>query len=181
MSKKIVATEYLTIDGFMDEPGQWSMPFFSDEAGAYKFQELGESEALLLGRRTYDGFAAAWPKMTGTGEFGVRMNTMPKYVASRTLTELTWNASLIEGDVVEGIRELTKGEGGNLLLSGSAELFNVCHQADLIDEYRLMVFPYLLGSDGTKPLFRGGPRRTLSLVDTTPLPGGVVVQTYHRG
>lgn len=180
MSKKIVATEYLTVDGFMDEPGLWSMPFFSDEAGAYKFQELADAEALLLGRRTYEGFAKAWPTMTDTGEFGERMNSMPKYVASRTLTELTWNANLIKGDVVEGIRELAKGEGGDLLLSGSAELFNLCHQHDLIDEYRLMVFPYLLGSEGTKPLFRGGPRHALSLAGTTQLPNGVVVQTYHR-
>ncbi|HEX4225268.1 MAG TPA: dihydrofolate reductase family protein [Pseudonocardiaceae bacterium] len=181
MSKKIVATEYLTVDGFMDEPGLWSMPFFSDEAGAYKFRELADTEALLLGRRTYEGFAKAWPTMTDTGEFGERMNSLPKYVASRTLTELTWNANLIKGDVVEGIRELAKGDGGDLLLSGSAELFNLCHDNDLIDEYRLMLFPYLLGSEGTKPLFRGGPRRALSLVDTTPLPNGVVVQTYHRG
>lgn len=181
MSKKIVATEYLTVDGFMDEPGLWSMPFFSDEAGAYKFQELADTEALLLGRRTYEGFAKAWPTMTGTGEFGERMNSLPKYVASRTLTELTWNAGLIKGDVVDGIRELAKGDGGDLLLSGSAELFNLCHEHELIDEYRLMVFPYLLGSEGTKPLFRGGPRRALSLVGTTQLPNGVVVQTYHRG
>ncbi|HJP76344.1 MAG TPA: dihydrofolate reductase family protein [Pseudonocardiaceae bacterium] len=180
MSKKIVATEYVTLDGYMDEPGTWSMPFFSDEAGAYKWQELAESEALLLGRRTYDGFAQAWPTMTDTGEFGERMNSMPKYVASGTRTELTWNASLIEGDVVEGIRKLTEGEGGNLLLSGSGELFNLCHQHDLIDEYRFMIFPYLLGSDGTKPLFTGGPRRALSLSDTTQLPNGVVVHTYHR-
>jgi dihydrofolate reductase len=170
MSKKIVATEYVTLDGFMDEPGLWSMPLFSDEAGAFKFQELAETEALLLGRHTYEGFARAWPTM----------NTMPKYVASRTLTELTWNATLIEGDVVEGIRELAKGEGGNLLLSGSGELFNLCNQQDLIDEYRFMIFPYLLGSDGTKPLFRGGPRRALKLVDTTQLPKGVVVHSYHR-
>ena len=78
MTKKIVATEYLTLDGFMDEPGLWSMPMFSDEAGACKFAELQESEALLLGRRTYEGFATAWPTMTGTGEFGERMNSMPK-------------------------------------------------------------------------------------------------------
>jgi dihydrofolate reductase len=181
MTKKIVATEYLTLDGFMDEPGLWSMPLFSDEAGAYKFAELQESEALLLGRRTYDGFAEAWPRMTDTGEFGVRMNTMPKHVVSRTRTELTWNAELIKGDVVEGIRELTKGEGGNLLLCGSAELFNLCHQHDLIDEYRIMLFPYLLGAEGAKPLFRGGPRRALSLAGITQLPNGVTVQTYHRG
>ena len=181
MTKKIVATEYVTLDGFMDEPGLWSMPFFSDEAGALKFGELAETEALLLGRRTYEGFAKAWPTMTGTGEFGERMNSMPKYVASRTLSELTWNAQLIQGDVVDGIRELTKGDGGDLLLSGSAELFNLCHQHDLIDEYRLMLFPYLLGDEGTKPLFRGGARRALSLTGITQLPNGVVVQNYHRG
>ncbi|HEX3779810.1 MAG TPA: dihydrofolate reductase family protein [Pseudonocardiaceae bacterium] len=180
MSRKIVATEYLTLDGFMDEPGQWSMPFFSDEAGAFKFEELQTSDALLLGRRTYEGFAKAWPNMTDLGEFADKMNGMPKYVATRTLTELTWNAHRIEGDLVEGIRKLTEADGGDLLLSGSGQLFNLCMSHDLIDEYRFMIFPYLLGSDGTLPLFTGGPRRTLKLVDTKVFDSGVVVQTYHR-
>jgi dihydrofolate reductase len=90
MGRKIVATEYVTLDGFMDEPGQWSMPFFSEDAGAFKYQELFASDALLLGRRTYEGFAKAWPTMTDLGDFAEKMNGVPKYVASRTLSALTW-------------------------------------------------------------------------------------------
>src|SRR5438309_2828760 len=98
---RLVATEYVTLDGVMEEPGQWSMPFFSEDAGKFKYEELFASDALLLGRVTYEGFAAAWPTMTGTGDFGEKMNGMPKYVASRTLKEATWNANLLEGDAIE--------------------------------------------------------------------------------
>ncbi|MFI9383795.1 dihydrofolate reductase family protein [Kutzneria sp. NPDC052558] len=177
MARRIVATEYVSLDGFMDEPGHWSMPYFSDEAGAFKWRELQESEAMLLGRRTYEGFAAAWPTMTDTGEFGERMNSMPKHVLSRTLTSLTWNAALVDG--VDGIRKLVDGEGGDLLLAGSGEVFNLLAQHDLIDEYRFMLFPVILG-DGQLPLFRSVPRRPLKLVDTLMLPEGVVVHSYQR-
>ncbi|KAA2264191.1 dihydrofolate reductase family protein [Solihabitans fulvus] len=180
MTRKIVATEYVTLDGYMDEPGHWSMPFWCDEAGEFKARELFASDALLLGRRTYEGFAAAWPAMREeTGVFGEKMNDMPKYVASRTLTEASWNATVIKGDVVEEIAKLAQEDGGDLLLSGSGELFNLLAEHDLIDEYRFMVHPIVLG-DGKKPLFTTAPRRTLKLVDTLVLPTGVVVHTYHR-
>ena len=177
MARRIVATEYVSLDGFMDEPGMWSMPFFSDEAGAFKWQELQDSEAMLLGRRTYEGFAAAWPTMTDTGEFGERMNSMPKHVLSRTLTSLTWNSSLVDG--VDGIRKLVDGQGGDLLLAGSGQVFTLLAEHDLIDEYRLMIFPVILG-DGQLPLFTSVPRRVLKLVDTVMLPHGVVVHSYQR-
>jgi dihydrofolate reductase len=179
MSKKIVATEYVTLDGFMDEPGEWSMPFFSDEAAQFKMTELFASEALLLGRLTYEGFAKAWPTMTELGAFAEKMNGMPKYVASRTLDTATWNATIIQGDVVEEIRKLTEGEGGDLLLSGSGQLFNLLAEHDLIDEYRFMIHPIILG-DGKKPLFTTAPRRTLHLADVASFEGGVTVHTYHR-
>jgi len=177
MARRIVATEYVSLDGFMDEPGTWSMPYFSDEAGALKWQELQDSEAMLLGRRTYEGFAAAWPTMTDTGEFGERMNSMPKHVLSRTLTSLTWNSSLVDG--VDGIRKLVDGQGGDLLLAGSGQVFNLLAEHDLIDEYRLMIFPVILG-DGQLPLFTSAPRRVLKLADTVMLPHGVVVHSYQR-
>ena len=85
MPRKVVASTYVTLDGFIDEPGKWSFPFWSVEAAEFKAKELIASDALLLGRITYEGFAAAWPTMEGTGEFGGKMNSMPKYVASRTL------------------------------------------------------------------------------------------------
>lgn len=180
MGRRIVATEYVTLDGFMDEPGEWSMPFWSEQAGEFKFQELMASDALLLGRLTYDGFSKAWPTMTELGEFADKMNGMPKYVASRTLTEPTWNATVLPGDVVKEIAKLTEQDGGDLLLSGSGSLFNLLADHDLIDEYRLMIHPLVLGKDGKKPLFATAPKRALKLVDHLVFPTGVVVHTYHR-
>jgi dihydrofolate reductase len=131
-----------------------------------------------LGRLTYEGFAAAWPTAEGTGEFGAKMNAMPKYVASRTLQTATWNATIIEGDVAEAVRRLKREDGGDLLIAGSGQLIDYLTGHDLIDEYRLMVVPILLG-DGTKRLFKGVPWRTLTLVGTVTFPTGVLVLTYH--
>jgi dihydrofolate reductase len=90
---RLVATEYLSLDGVFEEPGQWSFPFFNDEAGQFKWSELQASDALLLGRKTYEGFAAAWPTMKGTGEFGEKMNSMTKYVVSSTMNTADWAGS----------------------------------------------------------------------------------------
>src|SRR4051794_5125814 len=110
---RLVATEYLSLDGVFEEPGHWSFPFFSDDVGQFKYAELQSSDALLLGRRTYEGFAAAWPTMEDeTGDFGVKMNTMPKYVATSTLESLDWTGSVrLEGDVVNAVAAL-KDEPG---------------------------------------------------------------------
>ena len=90
---RLVATEYLSLDGVFEEPGRWSGPFFNEETGQFKWRELQASDALLLGRRTYEGFAAAWPAMTGTGEFGDKMNCMPNFVVSSTLDRVDWTGS----------------------------------------------------------------------------------------
>ena len=120
---RLVATEYLSLDGVFEEPGQWSRPWFKEDAGQFKWDELQASDAQLLGRKTYEGFAAAWPTMEGTGEFGVRMNTMPKYVVSSTLDKVEWPGSkLIKGDVMGEIRKLKKAPGKDLLLAGSGQL-----------------------------------------------------------
>ena len=96
---RLVATEYVSLDGVFEEPGTWSFPFFNEQAARFKERELEASDALLLGRRTYEGFAAAWPTMEGTGEFGEKMNTMPKYVVSSTLERAGWTGStIIRGD-----------------------------------------------------------------------------------
>ena len=178
MPRRVVASTYVTLDGFIDEPGNWSFPFWSIEAADFKSKELLASDALLLGRLTYEGFAAAWPAMEGTGEFGQKMNAMPKYVASRTLTNPTWNATVIQGDVAEAVLRLKAEDGGNLLIGGSGQLIDFLTERDLIDEYRLMVHPIILGN-GTKRLFGRAPRRNLRLVDTLALPNGIVVHTYH--
>jgi dihydrofolate reductase len=176
--RKVVVTEYVSLDGVMDEPGTWSFPFFNDEAAKFKYDELFASDALLLGRVTYQGFAAAWPTMTDTGDFGERMNSMPKYVASRTLDTVEWNASLIKGDVAEEVAKLKQQPGQDILVAGSGELVHTLMQHDLIDEYRLMLHPIVLGSG--KRLFReGSDTKTLRLVETKPFSSGVVVLTYH--
>jgi dihydrofolate reductase len=178
MARKVVASTYVTLDGYIDEPGQWSFPFWSQEASDFKARELFASDALLLGRITYEGFAAAWPTMKGTGEFGEKMNRMPKYVASRTLAQATWNATVIKGDVAEAVRTLRGESGGDILIGGSGRLIDYLTGHDLIDEYRLMIHPIVLGK-GTRRLFDGAPRRTLKLVESVTFPTGVVVHTYH--
>lgn len=178
MPRRVVATTYLTLDGYFDEPGLWSMPFWSDEAAQFKSRELVASDAQLLGRVTYEGFAAAWPTMQGTGEFGQKMNTMPKYVASRTLDTATWNATIIKGEVADKVRELKQEDGGDVLIAGSGQLIDYLTTHDLIDEYRMMVYPIVLGN-GTKRLFNGVPRRTFTLVESLTLPKGVVINTYR--
>jgi dihydrofolate reductase len=177
MPRKVVASTYLTLDGYIDEPGRWSFPFWSAEAAEFKSRELQAADALLLGRITYEGFAAAWPSMKEAGEFGDKMNTMPKYVASRTLTSATWNATVIKGDVAEAVRKLKAEDGGDLLIGGSGQLIDFLTWHDLVDEYKLMIHPIVLG-DGTKRLFTTVKNRTFALVDTLPLPNGVVVHTY---
>jgi len=178
MPRKVVASTYVTLDGYVDEPGQWAMPFWSVESSDFKSKELIASEALLLGRVTYQGFAAAWPTMEGTGEFGEKMNSMPKFVASRTLRTATWNATIIEGEVAAAVRKLKEPDGGDLLIGGSGQLIDYLSAHDLIDEYRLMIHPIILGG-GTKRLFGGAPRANLKLVDTLAFPSGVVINTYR--
>jgi dihydrofolate reductase len=180
MPRRVVASLYVTLDGYLDEPGKWSFPFWSDEAAQFKAKELHESDALLLGRVTYEGFAAAWPTMQGTGQFGERMNSMPKYVASHTLQNPTWNAAVIVGDVAEAVSKLKQEDGGDLLIGGSGQLVDYLTENNLIDEYRLMVYPIILGAaEASKRLFNGATRRTLQLAESRALPNGVVVNTYH--
>jgi len=177
--RRVVVTEHVSLDGVMEEPGQWSFQFWNDEAAQYKSDELFASDALLLGRVTYQGFAAAWPTMTDTGEFGEKMNSMPKYVASTTLEEVAWNNSRpIKGNVVEEISALKQQPGQDILVAGSGVLVHTLMQYDLIDEYRLMVHPIILGSG--KRLFREeSDTKTLKLVETKTFSSGIVVLTYQ--
>jgi dihydrofolate reductase len=186
--RKIVAAEYVTVDGVMTDPGGvgeiehggWSNAYFNDELAKYQSDQLFASDALLLGRVTYEGFAAAWPSQEEEeGEFGIRMNALPKFVASTTLTEpLEWNATLLEGDVAEAVRRLKQQPGQDILVYGSGELVNTLMRHDLIDEYRLMVHPVILGVG--QRLFREGSERTalrLAAAETTGT--GVVMATYQ--
>jgi dihydrofolate reductase len=176
--RKVVVSEFVTLDGVMEAPDEWSFQFWSEEAEEFKRAELFASDALLLGRVTYEGFAAAWPSMTdGTG-FAERMNSLPKHVASVILEEAEWNATVIEEDVASAVSRLKQQPGRDILVYGSADLVNTLIQDDLIDELRLMVFPVVVGRG--KRLFEDGiDAKVLELVDTKTLDSGVVVQTYR--
>ena len=184
--RKIIVSEFVTLDGVMEDPGGaegfkhggWTFQFGSAEQQHFKVEELFQADALLLGRRTYQGFAAAWPTMPGTGAYGERMNSLPKYVVSTTLSEVTWNATLITGDLTEALSRLRQEDGQDILVFGSGQLVHTLHERDLIDEYRLMVFPFVLGSG--KRLFPDvSEKKTLQLVESKPFPSGVVLLTYQ--
>ena len=176
---RLVATEYLSLDGIFEEPGHWSNPWFNDQAGQFKYAELQASDALLLGRKTYEGFAAAWPNAKGTGDFGEKMNSMPKYVVSSTLDKVDWPGSkLVKGDVVAEVRKLKEQAGSDLLLSGSAQLFNALMEANLIDLYRIMLFPVVLGK-GKRLFAEGTDRRILGVPETKTFTSGVAILEYR--
>lgn len=177
--RKLVATEYVTLDGVMEEPGTWSFPYWNDEAMQFKYDELFASDALLLGRVTYDGFARAWPTMTDTGEFGERMNSLPKYVASTTLTTLEWNNShRLTGDVPTAVSQLKQQEGQDILLAGSGQLLRTLMQHDLVDEYRLMLHPLVLGR-GKRLFLDESDQTALRLASARTTSTGIVILTYH--
>jgi dihydrofolate reductase len=178
--RKVIASEFVSLDGVMEDPG-WTFQFSSEEQDQFKFDELAASDTLLLGRLTYEGFAAAWPQMEEqTGEYGVWMNGYPKYVASTTLEEpLEWNNSnLIQGNVTEEVSRLKQQPGKAILIFGSGDLVNMLMQHDLIDEYRIMVFPVVVGS-GKRLFGDGSDTKVLELVETKTFGSGVVVLTYQ--
>jgi dihydrofolate reductase len=171
---RLVATEYVSLDGIFDEPGNWSFPYFNEEAMQFKSDELATADAQLLGRRTYEGFAKAWPTMEGTGDFGVKFNSMPKYVVTSTLKKLDWSGSRpITGDVAAEVRRLKAEPGQDLLLQGSGMLFNFLLRDNVIDVYKLMVHPLVIGH-GTHLFQDGDDLRKLKLVDSKRFATGIV-------
>lgn len=178
-TRNVIVSEFLTLDGVMEAPDQWSFQFFSDDIGEYKHEELFASDALLLGRVTYEGFADAWPSRTDEEGFADRMNSLPKYVVSTTLEETEWNNStIIAENVAEEVSRLKQESGQDILVNGSAELVHTLREHDLVDEYRLMVYPIVVGSG--KRLFSDGSESTaLKLVETETFDSGAVVHTYH--
>ena len=185
----LVVTEFITLDGVIEDPGGgetfdrggWAFQFERGEEGdKFKLDETLDAEALLLGRVTYEGFAAAWPSMTDEVGFADKMNTMPKYVVSSTLQDLTWdNSTRIDGDVAEEVAKLKEQVAGEILVAGSATLVRALIEHDLVDELRLMVFPTVLG--GGKRLFGdSGSAKAFRLVESRPVGGdGVVILTYE--
>ena len=188
--RKVVVSEFVALDGVMEAPERWTPRFGSEEQQRYKFDELATADTLLLGRATYEGFAAAWPGMMegyeGPGraelqEYTDMMNGHPKHIASTTLEgPLEWNNSaLIEGGVAEGVADLKRRDGKDILVFGSGALVNTLMGDDLVDEYRIMVFPVVVGSG--KRLFGDGTGSTkaMRLVETKTFASGVVVLTYE--
>jgi dihydrofolate reductase len=177
--RKVVVSEFVSLDGVIEHP-MWTFEFGCKEQDQFKFDEMKASDALLLGRVTYDGFAASWPNMIEeTGEYGEMMNGYPKYVVSTTLDQAEWNnSSVIKDNIVEEINKLKQQPGRDILVFGSGVLVKTLMKHDLIDEYRLMMFPVVVG--GGQKLFADGlDKKPLKLADTKTLSSGVVVLTYH--
>jgi dihydrofolate reductase len=184
---RIVAAEYVTADGVMQDPGGvgeielggWSNSYWNDELAKLQTELLFASDSLLLGRITYEGFAAAWPDLEHEeGEFATRMNTMPKYVASRTLSDMKWNATLIAGEVPDEVARLKRQSDQNLLIYGSSVLLNALSQHDLIDQYRLMIYPVILGQ-GKRLFMETSDKKPLRLVDANTTSAGVLIADYE--
>jgi dihydrofolate reductase len=187
--RRIVVSEFISIDGVMDGPGPqdsyehagWTFKYQDPERMKYKFDEVMQHDAMLLGRVTYEGFAAAWPNIQDEHGFADRMNSMPKYVVSTTLRpeDLTWqNSTLIGENAPEQIAALKQQDGGDILVAGSGALVTTLIEHDLVDEYRLMTFPVVLGSG--KRLFRGNRQPVgLELVDVQRYASGTLTLTYH--
>jgi len=187
--RRIVVSTYLTLDGVI-QPLDWSAqssdPASLEERGTYVRDMLFASDALLMGRETYEVFAEVWPTRTaaddGPGEAGFidRINSLPKYVASTTLDEpLAWNATLIKGDVPQQVARLKQESGRDILMYGCGELARTLLEHDLIDEFRFWVYPVVRGS-GTR-LFGSGTRADLKLVETRDFGGGFAVLTCRPG
>jgi dihydrofolate reductase len=173
--RKLKLAMYVALDGVVENPA-WTGPFWDDELAGLQQEYLFASDALLLGRVTYEGFASSWPTMEDTGEFGEKMNSMPKFVASNTLDKGDWNATIINGDLATEVAKLKGAPGDDLLIYGSGEVVDELTRHGLIDEYRLMVHPVIVGSG--KRLFNGQSMTALHLAEQTTTTTGVVVLTY---
>ena len=178
-TRQLAATLFMSLDGVVEEPQKWSFPYWNEEIGKYKLDETLASDALLLGRVTYQGFAEAWPSRKDDEGFADKFNSMTKYVASRTLTKLDWNNShLIKGDVAAGVAKLKQEPGKDIVIHGSPTLIRSLMPHNLIDEYRLLVYPITLGRG--KRLFDESTQANLKLVESKTYGTGVVKLVYRR-
>ncbi|TMK41836.1 MAG: dihydrofolate reductase [Actinobacteria bacterium] len=185
---KLVVSEFLTLDGVMEDPGGaedfdrggWAFQFERGAAGdKFKLEETMAADALLLGRVTYEGFAKAWPDRTDQVGFADKMNNMPKYVVSRTLERAAWNNStVLDGDVAGEVAKLKEQGGGEIVVAGSAMLVQTLIEHQLVDEYRLMVFPVVLGA-GKRLFADTGTTNALRLAQSQAVGDGVLILTYH--
>jgi dihydrofolate reductase len=191
--RKIVVAEFVSLDNVMQAPGGaeedteggftqggWTGPYWHDDIGAHFFEQMSQTDALLLGRKTWQIHGGAFEPMLEGDVFGDVMNNMPKFVVSTTLTTASaWrNSTLIRSNVVEEVRALKEQPGKDIAIDGSSVLIHTLAEHDLIDEYSLLVYPVVLG--GGKKLFPPGLRVNLRLIESRPFPSGVVLMRYAR-
>ena len=191
--RELIVAEFITLDGVIQAPGGaeedtdggfthggWTWPYWHDDIGARFFRAMSHADAFLLGRRTWEIHGGAFDPMPEGDPFGDAMKAVRKYVVSRTLKSASlWrNSTIIRDDVVESVRRLKQEPGKNILLDGSSQIVPLLAQHDLVDEYSLHVYPIMLGSG--KRLYPEGKRINLTLVETSPLPTGVVYLRYRR-
>src|SRR5262245_33179350 len=183
---KIIVTEFVSLDGVMEDPGGaedfkyggWTFEFDrGDDGNKFKLDEAMEADALLLGRVTYEGFAAAWPSREG--EFADKFNSMPKYVVSRTLTDADWtNTTVLDGDLAESVTMLRERHDGDVVVHGSASLAQALIENNLVDELRLMVFPVILGQ-GKRLFGQTSDKKALRLAESKTVGDGVAILVYR--
>ena len=183
---RIVVTEFVSLDGVMEDPGGaedykyggWTFEIERGEDGnRFKLDETNATEALLLGRRTYEGFAEAWPKREG--EFADKFNEMPKYVVSSTLGEPEWqNTTVLSGDLAEEVNQIRESTDGDVVVHGSAQLVQGLIERDLVDELNLRLYPVVVG-DGLRLFPEHGQTHNLELVESRSTPTGVMLQTFR--
>lgn len=174
--RKLVESTFVTLDGVISDPAAWGAPYWNDEHATYARELLFAADALLLGRATYEAFAQAWPSRSGD-EYTDRINNLPKYVASNTLREATWNATVIRGDVAEEVAKLKEQPGQDILKFGTGEFDRTLLEHKLVDEYHFWLFPVFAGSG--QRVFDGFDTTRLELLRTTTFSTGIVVLTYQ--
>jgi dihydrofolate reductase len=185
---KLIVSEFVSLNGVMEAPGGeqthphtgWTFKsIYGDDHYAYKDEEIREAESLLLGRKTYEGFAAAWPERDRSDPFTDKINSMPKHVVSSTLTDPEWeNTTVLSGDPIEEVTKLKEADAGPVLLNGSAQLAHALTEAGLVDEYRAMVHPILV-ADGLRMFPDPAQMQKLRLTDNRTYDSGVALLIYE--
>jgi len=176
--RKLISSTMMSVDGVEENPQNWSFDYWNDEIQKYAYDQLFASDALFMGRVTYEGFAEAWSSRAGADAFADRMNALPKYVTSRTAKEpLTWNASLVKGDIGEAFTKIKAELGQDVLQYGIGELTQTLIRHGLIDEIRLLVYPVVVGSG--QRIFEKIDQTRLKLIETKTFATGVVALHYQ--
>lgn len=173
---KVIVSEFVSLDGIAEAPERWSLKYWNDELAALKLTELQSADALLLGRNTYEVFAASWPTRSGDA-YSDRINSLPKYVASSTTTDFAWsNSHHMSSDIATEVKRLKSERVGDIVVFGSLSFAEDLRRAGLVDAYRLLVYPVLLG--GGKRLFPEGGEGALRLMDARSY-GEAVLLNYE--